>query len=324
MLLSRAYRIHEESKFSLKSLKRLAIAPCFGDPYLIKNNSIFRNIRAQTLRNGYSFRPAEGTDYVLFPMAGLQKILRTKGIPFFSNARPLKEQLARGVNLELPPEMPILKTNHLFHESCHACLQEIIESSGIKKELRVQKASVLTRKRLLALYSFLGESAANTCETLAWMECDNDAHQLFMSYNNYVYRPEFLSRSYFRTARIPAIFVFVYFAFLSSHHFKSQLSQSRLQRISNLVLQITGDRLPSKGHKNFGELCRAWEFCQKMSPAFRWVTADIHFKVGGLDMEISRLIEFDFIDAFERISSLRTILSVFCATAIGQTRDGTL
>lgn len=148
-----------------------ALPGVLGDAFLIKYNPIYQLVREQILKSGYKFEPAErALHYTEWPLMYLDVILKKKKIPYYNNLKALsllpalvQKQMSLEEFMSCPPF-----GNYILHESAH-CLID----------------SLWTKKKDI-FYYLLAESCASATEALSHIFVEDEEHQFYLSFNNYL------------------------------------------------------------------------------------------------------------------------------------------
>ena len=251
----------------------------FGDTYLCCKNTVFRNIRKETLRLGYSFNYEQNNDYVALPLSQLAVILTSRKIPYIDNVSVLESIEAQIPDLANWTDIrDNLKKNFVFHESCHAVAREI--AVGADKILDM----------------LIEESFANTCELLAVVDAEQNAHKIFFEWNSYSALHE--ARTNLKNAMEEigrtAFFKFIFFGYLHSNYMQSGIDEIQFARIARLVPEV---KLTSKQLKTLRALLK---ICFTLDFDFKEVTTGFYMKLRGVDADRRVLAGQNFLERFEK------------------------
>lgn len=277
MKLSKLLSLHLAEKDSV------ALNLNFGDPYLIRHNSIFRNIRNEALRLGFVFSSEPNDDYQALPLSQLPTILDSKTLPYLNNIGVLK-------NLELiAPDRADwrdisdgYRKNFVFHESCHAV------AHGLSQLQDEQKF----------LHMLIEESFANTCELLAVIDVNDGLHRIFYEWNSYT--ALFEERTNLKNAAAEIgfenLFRFLFFGYLHSNFLNGSMEENHFNR----VLKIASiEVLSTKQLKMIKALLK---ICFTLDARFREVTTGFYIKMNGLTANLARLPAENYLNYFEKNS----------------------
>lgn len=250
----------------------------FGDGFLYKNNRIFRNIRKMAVEKGYAFTNEPDLDYASLPFSQLERILKTKKIPFSDNVSVL-EGLARAhPNLQWEDLSDGLKKNYVFHESCHG----VIRSTEV--DISPEPAEVAFRM-------LFEESFANVCELLAVTDAQDDVHRNFYEVNSYT--SLFADRSNLKQAMDQIgeqiVFRFLWLAYLHSN-FLATPDEKSWQR----TLSVAGATPASA--KVLKAVAR---IAFTLDLGFRTKTTRLHLQLSGLTIPLEKLLSNDPISKLE-------------------------
>ena len=259
----------------------------FGDSYLCSKNRIFRNIRKEALKLGYSFSADRNDDYLALPLSQLANVLATKKIPYVDNVNVLKNLEVQNPNLANWNDIrDSFRKNFVFHESCHAV---------------ARKAAVGENPILDML---IEESFANTCELLAVIEAENIPHKIFFEWNSYSALHE--GRTNLKNALNEIgeaeFFKYIFFGYLHSNFLRANIEETQLAR----VVKIVAKNEPSA--RQLKTLKAMLKICFTLDAGFKEVTTGFYMKLQGIATEHAQLPKQDFLVSFEKNSGYTAFL----------------
>lgn len=259
----------------------LGLSRNFGDVYLCNNNRIFRNIRKESLELGYSFSLERNDNYLALPLSQLATVLSTKKIPYVDNVTVLESIEAQIPNLANWADIrDSFRKNFVFHESCHA----------VARKYAVGENSILDM--------LIEESFANTCELLAIVEAEQNAHRIFFEWNSFTALHEARTNLRNATEEIgPALFFkFIFFGYLHSNYLRDGMDENQFARVVKVVSKT---ELNPKQLKTLKALLK---ICFTLDTGFKEVTTGFYMKLRGVEAVNSQLVRQDFLVNFEKDS----------------------
>lgn len=287
MKLNRLMDLHR------KSLGDRDLADNFGDGILVRENRIYRKIRAAALDAGFSFSSESNTDYNALPFAQLENILSSKSIPYTNNVAVIEKLVAQLKDDVVWDDISDgLRKNFVFHEACHA----VARSFANPQKTENQKAK--------AFRIMMEESVANTCEFLAVADAEDAGHRIFFELNSYT--ALFDQKTHIKNAiahcGFACVFKIMWLAYLHSNYLHEHLDEKQWRR----CLAIAGaEALPAPQIKALKALSK---IAFTLDPRFRLVTNRFHFKLNGISMAIDEIIAIDILAE----DALRDFLNSAC------------
>ncbi|MBY0553962.1 hypothetical protein K2P97_05505 [bacterium] len=284
MKLSRLLELHSQN-----TTKEI-LPNNLGDAYLYKNNRIYRSIRDQVLKNGFSFSDEMNSAYLALPLAELENILQTKKIPYFNNVDVLKKIEQKKPHVATWEDVrDNLKKNFLFHESCHACARAYYNTDSGHLKNKV-------------LNLLIEESFANTCELLAVMDAEDAAHRIFYEMNSYTalfeLKTEFKNAS--RDLGFDNFAKIIFFGYLHSNHLHDYIEDRDLKRVVSLTGLKDWSQLSDKQQKTIKYVIKN---CFQLDETFKQVTTRFYMKLNQVEIEHSDLKKQDYLSEFEQNSA---------------------
>lgn len=148
-----------------------------GDGFLYAQNPVFRSVRREYLRLGFSFTQHDFCDYFAFPLMALDEVTTAGKIPYRNNAVWLKkiEKATPGTFTLTTLKRSELQFNYLFHESAH-----FIAHAAFFGKKRV---AALPKDQGTLLRIMLGEALANTVECLSAAFAEGEIETYFLNAN---------------------------------------------------------------------------------------------------------------------------------------------
>ncbi len=301
MKLKKILAIHCESR------AQSALSGNLGDAYLLKENPIYRRVRALALQNGYRFQATRFHDYDAFALTQLPRILKTKRIPYCDNVRCLKEVEAAAPGVFLWSELPPLRANYLLHESAHGVARSLRLKFKIKRKL--------SKDRELVLQVLLEEAFANACESMANVFCESALDDEFLFKNSYI-----MEKAPARKALTECIeligyeetFKLSFLSFLFSNFLKTNDAFDLFDRVLLIVLDHDQTRIKSLKKKQIAIVKQAFRVGLELDPQFTIFTNGFCLRLMGIKKDLFDLLAFDFLKPFEKGGHYEALLNHFC------------
>lgn len=235
-------------------------ADILGDPFLLKNNFVYRNLKSQALKIGGVFKEA-WPQYLVMPFAQLTEIVSTQTIPYVPSAKYLRSIENKRANTLTTDDLTLPVSYHM-HEAAHVIAEDIF------------KAHTFETREEQILRTLMCESFANSVDAFAWLAVGEDEpHAVFLQPNCYM-RP---SENYLTALSALAHDVGPRRAFeliLLSYIFANFLREEGPQEL-----------FPHPG---------VWEMADSLDLHFREQTTQMHLNLEGHDGDVYNLTDFDF------------------------------
>ena len=254
-----------------------------GDPFLMRENSVYRSVKNCALEIGCQFVEA-WPQYLVLPFHELSKIIQTKTIPYVPSAQMLADIDRRNPNVFSSDDVQPPESHHL-HEAAHV----IAEHHFAKVSLKTDQEKILK--------SILCESFANTVDVLAYLPAESEMHQYLLSHNSYM-KPLDEEMELIRRLQdhlgLRGLAVLTLFSYLSSNFLIETFVAPTISKILNrfvpevaITPQILAD-------------CEALGvMCERLDPLFRVQTTELYFKGEGFQGNVYELLNFPFMKVFE-------------------------
>lgn len=280
MKLARLLDLHTQHSGS-----PLALSTNLGDGFLVKNNKLFNAVRRQATQLGYIYSDAFQSGYLALPLAQLETILKCKRIPYFDNVSVIHDIETQIRNVIFWDEVvDNLKTNHVFHESCHAIART--HALSIFHDETNNDAKIV---RLL-----IEESFSNACELLGIIYAHDTAHKIFYEANSYIYmhNDQFQLAYLNKEIGTPSTLRFLMGCYLFSNFLHEKITDAQLERLRKII-KIN---LPPAQLKIARSLSK---IAFELNPRFRWVTTTFYLRLCGIKTTTEKLSSIDFLHHLE-------------------------
>lgn len=264
-----------------------------GDPFLMNNNPVYRNIKSKALELGCIWTEA-WPQYFALPFHELNKIVETKKIPYIASAKMLAELDSRRPHVLNLEDVEVPESYHL-HESAHVIAEELFKNTELKNK----------EERLLK--TILCESFANTVDALSCLHAVEDEMHLFFLQNNCYMKPdledmEALNRI---TERLGSklCFILVLFAYVHSNFLQDSFSEETMR---DLVRQYAPDVKFNEELMVDFETIR--QMSEKLDPRFRFQTTALYLKLEGIEGDIMDVLNFPFMSVIKSNPSFQIVI----------------
>lgn len=270
----------------------------FGDYFLIKNNSLFSKIRKAAKKASQKFTCEPNNFYQVLPMSQLEANLNRQEIPFADNLTILKK-ISKEVKspIQWDEISDQFKKNYIFHESCHAVIRH--ERNQVLKDFQ---ALPLNEK---IIWMLLEESFANTCELLAVVDAENQAHRIFFEANSYtaLFEERTNIKNLISTLGHEIVFKFFLLSYLHSNFLILNLDDKNL----NTILQFISTEKPTaqqlKALKALGKI----PF--KLDSRFREVTTGFYLRLNGIEGAFPQVLKFNFMKLLQNNKNFKSVIN---------------
>ncbi|MCK6598791.1 MAG: hypothetical protein L6Q37_10540 [Bdellovibrionaceae bacterium] len=281
----------------------MALVTNFGDGFLLQKNQLYRIIRSLALREGFAYTTEFNLAYLTLPLSQLDLFLDTKKIPYFDNVSILWEVEKKIPNTTVWDEIvDNLKTNHVFHESCHAVARSLSK--------KYFYAEISEEKKLLQI--MIEESFANSCELLAIIDVDDEAHRLFYEMNSYIFMCDDRSnlKNLIQNFGREFVFYFVVICYLHSNFMYTQFEDRNIERILKFLSFSSAEyEVFKKDQKKIKSLRSVAKLTLALNPRFRMVTSVFYLRLCGFKYQPNELKKIDFMTQLETDIRFKQFLS---------------
>jgi hypothetical protein len=258
-----------------------------GDGFLCATNPVFRGIREDFLKRGFSFTEENLNGYFAFPLMSLDEAIDSRRVPYRKNFPWLEklEKSAPGAFTLTELKRSELKFNYLFHEAAHCIAHDLFFG---KKSLRRLPKSGDTLLKI-----FLGEAFANSVEALASVFAEGEIGGYFLDANCHFRANEKevgILQGALAKLGAEATALTLIGSFLYSNYLFESLSAKQYARISSLAGVSAPRSLVKIG--------------LQLNEEFRTATTPLHLVKTGFPVNLSRLMKADPVEAILRSPKL--------------------
>ena len=245
-----------------------------GDGFLMRFNPLFKKIRNETLRRGFSFTTENVGNYYSFPLMALDEVIFRKKIPYRENFAwlPRLESLAPETFTLTEIKRSEIQLNYLFHESAH-CIAHA-EFFGRQDGKRIPKNEISLLKILL------GESFANAVECFSAIYAEGELGFFFLEANCHFRATAKEILALKRSAKKhgnETIFLLLVCAFLYANYLHEELNKKERGKIFSFV-----------GVKPSKELEKILQIGMQLDTEFRTSTTQLHLLKMGFEKKMEK------------------------------------
>lgn len=265
----------------------MAHADVLGDPFLMRENFVYRKVKEWALEIGCQYQEA-WPQYLVLPFHELSKIVQTKTIPYVPSARMLIDVESRRPNIFTTDEFFPPESHHL-HEAAHVIAEHVFA----KVRLNTPEEKILK--------AIFCESFANTVDVLAYLPATTEIHRYLLSHNSYMKPLDEeldLIRRLAEQLGFRGLAVLTLFSYLSSNFLIETFVSPTISKILNRYVSdvvVTPQLLAD---------CEALGvMCERLDPLFRVQTTELYLKGEGFDGNVYELLSFPFMKVFEENES---------------------
>jgi hypothetical protein len=269
-----------------------------GDGHLLKTNLIYRNIRTAALEFGFQFSSERFHDYDVLSLTQLPKILEQKVIPYRDSVSALKEVEAQAPGRFTWEELPPLKANHAFHEAAHGVSHFLSERFTDPESLKKKR----TADQELILRTLTEESFSNACESLANLFVKTDTDHVFFCQNSYVLEPSAVKMAFHQAINrfgLTLTFRILFLSFLFANFLKTKSAVKEYDRVVEIVFSDRADELNEWKKQDLAFLKKVFRVGLDLDPEFTIFTNGFCLKLMGVQKNVAKQMNFDFLAAFE-------------------------
>ncbi len=256
-----------------------ALSGNLGDGFLYAMNPIFRNVRNEFLKRGFSFTEENICHYFSFPLMSLDDVIAARAVPYRDNFSWLGvlEKRAPGKFTLSELKRSELQFNYLFHESAHFIAHSVFFG-------RIHPAAVPKNSDSL-LKILLGESFANTVECLSSAFAEGEMGAYFLDANCHFRSNEkevTVIRESLKKIGVEGVARILLAAFLYSNFMYEILGRKE----KKLIFEFSGIQKKT----SIEALIRIG---LQLSVQFRSTTTHLHLLKIGYEADLAKLMRFD-------------------------------
>lgn len=272
-----------------------------GDGFLFKNNPLYKNIRNEFLKFGYTYTTEDFCYYVAMPFLSLSEILKHKKVPYFNNITPLEIIENTHPKKFKCEEIIKPKTNHVLHESAHCIAEEYLKKINFKIDF-------LSKEQTLTLQMIMAESFANTTESICNFWNTTPEQQLFFEMNSYIIHYKKISQALKETVALIGFknsFELIYISYLCSNCLMNEVSQSQFNKMISVYFNPITTEIILKNKSCLKIFNHAFE----LSMDFRLQTTGFYCQMAGLKADLFKLVDIDLILLFSKTTVIQSFLA---------------
>jgi hypothetical protein len=277
-----------------------ALSNSIGDGFLIQNNTLYKNLRSEFIRLGYSFTTEDFCHYISMPFLSLTEILKQKKVPYFDNVSPIQKIEKLHPRKFKCEDIIKPKTNHVLHESAHCVAEEYLSRLNFKIDF-------ISKEQNIALRMIMAESFANTVESVSNFWNTSAEQRLFFEMNSYIIYYKKISHALNETVNLIGFknaFDLIYISYLHSNLLLNEMTASQFQRVvsaffdSKTAELISNSKAPAKIFNHAFEL----------SMDFRLQTTGFYCQIIGLKSDLFELVHIDIVQLLKNSMIVQSFL----------------
>ncbi len=271
-----------------------------GDGFLFANNPLYRNIRKEYLKRGYTFTTEDFCHYVSMPFLSLDEILKQKKVPYFDNVTPIEFIENTHPKLFRCEEIIKPKTNHALHESSHCLAEEYLKSVNTN-------AQFLSREQNITLKMILAEAFANTVESVCNSWNTTAQLRLFYEMNSYIIHYKKINQALTETIELIGLkntFALVYLSYVTSNCLVNEISPTNLNKLVGGYFEPLVSEIILKNKCT----SRLFNHAFELSMDFRLQTTGFYCQMQGLKADIFQLVNIDLVQLVTKTQVIQTFL----------------
>ncbi len=296
-----ALTVFEILKLDQASSSSQTLQKALGDSFLFKNNSLYKNIRIEYLKQGYSFTTEDFCHYVTMPFLSLPEILKYKKVPYFDNTTPL--QLIEKAHPQKFKCEEIIKpkTNHVLHESSHCLAEEYLKKITFKIDF-------LSKEQNLTLQMIMAESFANTVESVCNYWNVTAEQRLLFEMNSYIIHYKKISQALKETIEMIGFkntFALIYISYLCSNCLLNEISQNQFAKLVQSFFDQNTSEIILKNKSCLKIFIHAFE----LSMDFRLQTTGFYCQMAGLKADLFKLVDIDLVMLITKTRTVQNFLN---------------
>ncbi len=287
-------------------LPRAGLAKCLGDGYLYQNNHLFRSVRDEFLKLGYSLTTDDFCHYAVLPYASLPTILKEKKVPYFDNVTVLQEIEALHPNLFNCEELIKVKSNYTLHEAAHCLAANNLKDYSAE---RLSKVSNLHPESKQVFKIILAESFANTVESFANLYNQSSELRLFFEMNSYINHNKKMNSSLLQCCDLLGnqnTFRLMFISYLYSNCLYPELPQKMYSEILGFLIP---DAALAKKALDSSSPRKVFNHASQLSLDFRVQTTGFFCAYSGYKMPLHQLLKIDIVEILKKTDVVQEFLN---------------
>ncbi len=272
-----------------------------GDGYLLSHSHIFRNIRQEFAKFGYTLTTEDFCHYAVMPYLSLPKILDEKRVPYFDNVTVLEDLERRHPGRFYCDEILMVRPNHCLHESSH-CIADVVLKSLICE------SNFLSAEQNLVLKLILAEAFANSVESLANLSNRSILQKLFFDLNSYVTH-DGPTETLFQKAKdllgLENLSALVYVSYIFSNCLQPKIHQKNFLPLVELLI---ADSALAKKASESAAVHKVFNHAMDLSVEFRLQTTGFYCSLMGAKTDVRKLLSFDVANLLGKTSVIQDFI----------------
>lgn len=275
-----------------------------GDSYLYKKNPVFKNIRDEFYKAGFTYTDKDFCHYAVLPYASLNAILKEKKVPYFDNVTVLKEIEAKHPGRFTCNDIIKVKPNYTLHESSHCVVDHFLKDVHLND-------TTLPAEGKLAFKLVMAEAFANTVETLANLSNDSVEQRLFYELGSYAIHTKKVNQMLQQATDVlgPKLtFHLVYISYLYSNCLFPEPNNKAVNYILDLLIP---DETTRKKAMDSQSVRKLFNHAFELSLDFRVQTTGFYCAFSGLKTDINQLLNIDINSVYIKTPHIKNLLKRF-------------
>lgn len=293
--------LHLHGSFSAKA----SLAKSLGDGFLYHHNYLFRSIRDEFLKIGYSLTTDDFCHYAVMPYASLPSILSEKKVPYFDNVTVLEKIESQHPQFFNCEEIIKVKSNYTLHESSHCLAAHFLKNfstASLSPVLNLHAESKPVFKIILA------ESFANTVESFSNFYNQSSELRLFYELNSYINHNKKINSALIQCCDLLGpknTFDLMYISHLYSNCLHPEPSQKLLIEILTIILD---DNILLKKAQDSSAPRKVFNHAFQLSLDFRIQTTGFFLAYSGYKTPLDQLLKIDILEVLKKTGVVQEFL----------------
>ena len=279
-----------------------------GDGYLYQNNQIFKSVRDQFLKLGFTLTSDDFCHYAVLPYASLPFILKEKKVPYFDNVSVLQDIESLHPNLFICEELIKVKANYTLHESSHCLASQFLKNYAAES---LGQISYLQSESRQVFKIILAESFANTVESFANLYNQTSEQRLFYELNSYINHNKKMNSSLLQSCELlgkKSTFDLMFISYLYANCLYPELPQKLYSNILELVIN---DSVIFKKAIDSSAPRKVFNHASQLSLDFRVQTTGFFCAYSGYKTPLNQLLKIDILEILEKTKVVQNFLNSY-------------
>jgi hypothetical protein len=296
LLLRQLLTVHDRGSHAL------ALPDSLGDAVLVRDNAVFRNVRACMLALGYRLSATPPFNPAVLPLLSLHEIYRARTVPYAANLDTLRRLEAERPGVFGVDELRAvrIRTNAIIHESAHCIAKSRFDALA-------PSGALLTSIQRGILCTQLAEAYAQCVELFGSLACRTGPQRFFYSLASYIvpgpYLERFLRPLVDDLGLGDALAVGLV-AYLCAGFLIARMAAKDMYDAAATLVDL--DRLSRAGRTALRTL---FGFTLGLKPSFRVRVTGAHYLREGFSQSAFDLLAFEFLPSLRGDPALRRAIA---------------